>query len=151
MSRFRRHRARPRRGGQSLLELIAATTIIATALVPALRMMRDSLRVSRDIETAGLMTSLCVSTLEQELARTAANWNSQDVVGDFSAEGRTDLMYQVSKSDEPTAGGIKDQLMTIRVVVWHDRNRNGAQDSGEPAVTFGTKLCKTMGFQDAAQ
>lgn len=142
---------RPARKGQSLLELIAATTIIATALVPALRMMRDSLRVSRDIETAGMMTSLCVSKLEQEIARSAATWELQPASGDFRSEGRPDLRFAVWRSDESADGGIKNALMAISVVVWHDRNGNAVLDQGEPTVRYGTKLSKTLGFQDEAK
>jgi len=149
--RGNRRTTAPRRDGQTLLELIAATTIIATALVPALRMMRDSLRVSRDLETAGFMTSLCVSTLEREAARSVVSWDTLGSTGDFASEGRPDLRFQVTKSDDGSAGGIPNLLMAARVLVWHDRNANGAFDDGEPSVTFATKLCKTMGFQDEAK
>jgi len=40
------------RRGQTLLEVVAATTILAMTLVPTLRMMRDSLRVGRETEMA---------------------------------------------------------------------------------------------------
>jgi len=144
-----RHR-HSRRRGQSLLEVVAASTIIATAMVPALRMMRDSLRISRDVETAGVMASLCVSKLEEEMAKTSATWSTQLITGDFASAGRRDISFEVTKSDDASAGGIKNALMAISVVVWHDKNGNGTQDGNEPSVTYGSKISKLLGYEDEA-
>jgi hypothetical protein len=139
--------ARRWRRGQSLLEVIAASTIIATTLVPALRMMRDSLRVSREIETAELLTTLCVSKLEEVMARSSTTWEMQTLNGDYAALGRSDIRYTAIRSDDVVAGGLRDELMGITVIVWHDRNGNGRKDGAEPGVTFATKISKLLGYQ----
>jgi hypothetical protein len=139
-----------RRTGQSLLEVIAASTIIAAALVPALRMMRDSLRISRDLETAELMTTLCVSKLEEVMAQTSATWELGNLAGDYAAQGRNDVRFLVIRSDEVAAGGLKDELMAVSVTVWHDKNGNSGKDAGEPGITFGTKISRLLGYQDKA-
>ena len=108
-----RHRQLRRRRGQSLLELVAATTILTISLVPALRMMRDAIRVGRTTETANLMATFCTSKLEQQLMQTAASWNPGTVSGDFTAEGYANLKFQVVMSDAVSDGGISNQLMAI--------------------------------------
>ena len=137
------------RRGQSLLEVIAASTIIATALVPALRMMRDSLEVSRSVEEADLMSTLCVDKLEEHMSKVAGNWNKTTVSGDFAAlEGRSYLQFQVTKSDAVPDGGISDRLMAITAVVWNDANGNGSLDGGEKKVTFATKVSKFISYKN---
>ena len=137
------------RRGQSLLEVIAASTIIATALVPALRMMRDSLEVSRSVEEADLMSTLCVDKLEEHLNKTAANWDKTTASGDFSAlEGRSYLKFRVTKSDAVPDGGIGDRLMAITAVICNDANGNGSLDGSEKKVTFATKVSKFVSYNN---
>jgi type II secretory pathway component PulJ len=145
------HLKRSRRG-QSLLEVIAASTIIAAALVPALRMMRDSLEVSRSVEEADLMSTLCVDKLEEHLNKVAATWDKTTASGDYAAlEGRSYLQFQVTKSDAVPDGGISDRLMAITAVVWNDANGNGGLDGGEKKVTFATKVSKSVSYKNEAQ
>ena len=151
--------ARPIRSrrAQTLLELVAATTIIAGTLVPALRMMRDSLSVSRNIELASQMSSYCVSLLEQQMVLTSASWDESSgtwdqstSTGDYSADGYPSLRYQVERSDAPGDGGISGALMVIRCQVWDDRNGNGGRDAGEPQVNYSTKIGNFASYADAA-
>ncbi|MBC7854969.1 MAG: hypothetical protein IAF94_16175 [Pirellulaceae bacterium] len=137
------------RRGQSLLEVIAASTIIATALVPALRMMRDSLEVSRSVEEADLMSTLCIDKLEEHMNKVAGNWDKTTASGDYAAlEGRSYLKFQVTKSDSVPDGGISNRLMAIAAVVWNDANGNGSLDGGEKKVTFATKVSKFVSYNN---
>ncbi|GIW90867.1 MAG: hypothetical protein KatS3mg109_1299 [Pirellulaceae bacterium] len=139
------------RGGQSLLEVIAAGTVIAIALVPALRLMRDGMQTSRDLQTAQLLVHGCVSLLEQQIVQTAASWSTGTATGDFASDGRSDVRYIVRRSEATTDGGIPGALMAIRATVWHDRNGNGAHDATEPKVELATKVAKTASYQNAAK
>ena len=139
-----------RRRGQTLLELVAATTILTIALVPALRMMRDAIKVGRRTETANLMTTFCTSKLEEHLMRTAAAWNPSTVTGDFSAEGYADLKFQVIMSDAVADGGIANQLMAIASTVWDDTNGDDDLDAGEPNVVFASKQARNVSYQQEA-
>jgi hypothetical protein len=141
-------RAPGRRRGQSLLEVVAAATIIAVALVPALRMMRDSLKVSRDIETAELMTTLAVSKLEEQMALSSATWSLAAETGNYASLGRSDVRFDVTKTDADGAGGVPDALMVLTVTVWSDKNGNAGKDGNEPGVTFATKISKLLGYQN---
>jgi len=135
------------RRGQSLMELVAASTIIATALVPALRMMRDSLEVSRSVEEADLMATLCVDKLEEQMNNVAATWDKTTTSGDFTAlENRSYLKYRVTKSDAVSDGGIANRLMAVTAIVWNDANGNGSLDANEKKVTFATKVSKFVSY-----
>ena len=141
--------SKTRRHGQSLLEVVAASMIIATTLVPALRMMRDSLQISRDEEEAELMATLCVDKLEEHLAKVSATWDKTTASGDFAAlENRSYLKYRVTKSDAVADGGIANRLIALVAVVWNDANGNGSLDANEKKVTFGTKVSKFVSYND---
>jgi len=139
-----------RRSGQTLLELVAATTILTIALVPALRMIRDAIRVGRNTETANLMATFCTSKLEEQLMRTAAAWTPGTVSGDFTAEGYGNLRFQVVMSDAVADGGIAGQLMAIAATVWNDLNADGNLDAGEPRVVFASKQARNVSYQQEA-
>ncbi len=134
------------RVGQTMLELIAATTIISIALVPALSLMRGSLLNLEHLERNEQLVTLCTSMLETELALTEGSWdlsNKQGVIG-----GRfPDLLYRVSKSDAPSEGGIPGELATIEVVVWYDADGGSDLDSGEPRARLSTKLAKVISYE----
>lgn len=142
--------SRQQRRGQTMLELVVASSIIALALVPALRLMRDSLKVGRDLENATLMSTLCASQLEEHLARTAANWSTATDAGNFSAQGYPELRFQVIRSDNVADGGITGALMSITAIVWHDQDGNGNWSANEPRVIFASKLARTVSYTNEA-
>lgn len=137
------------RTGQSLLELILATTLIALAVVPALRLLRDSMTVSREWESQCLISSYGVSLLEERLAKAIADWKVEVATGDFSAQGHADVNYQVVQSDLVSVGGVPDELMVITATVWVDENGNDSADSGEPIATYATKISKLGAYPGA--
>jgi Tfp pilus assembly protein PilV len=133
---------RTARRGNSLIELIAATTVLAIALVPALRIMRDALAVEEDAEYASAMSTLCVNQLEQSLAKTAAAWNTTTETGSYASLGYSRLKYSVTKTDAPASGGITGNLIAITATVWDDTNSDGLLTAGEKSVQFSSKLAK---------
>jgi len=135
------------RRGHTLLEVLVASALMAIALVPALRLMRSSLRISREIEDRELLTTFCTSKLEEHLAQTSPNWQTGTYGGDFSAEGYPDLRFEVIRSDSSGDGGIVGQLMAIVATVWNDVNGNGSLDNGEPAVVLASKVAKLASYQ----
>jgi hypothetical protein len=136
-----------RRNGQTLLELVGATTIIALTLVPALRMMRDSLRIGRQTERANLMATFAASKLEEHLLKTAGTWTVSTVTGDFSADGYSTLRFQVVRTDSAAAGGISGQLMSITATVWDDTDNDSVLDTGELRSVFASKLAKNTSYE----
>jgi hypothetical protein len=148
----RRRRRNP--NGQTLLELVGATTIITIALVPALRMMRDSLRVSRETETANLMSTLSASRLEEYLLLSAGqwgaippgnSWNTTNNTGNYSADGYPNLKFRVLRTDAAPAG-IAARLLSITATVWNDLDGDNALDASEPRSVFATKLARNVAY-----
>lgn len=130
-----------------MLELVAATTIIAIALLPALKLTRSSLADMEQLERNELSVSLCVSALEEELALTAATWNMATKTGDFAAIGRSELRYVINKSDAIADGGQPGSLAVIDVIVWHDADDGNDLDATEPQTRFSTKLAKVISYE----
>ena len=130
------------RRGNTLIELVAATTVLAIALVPALRLTRDALAVEGDLEYATAMSTLCVNQLEQSLSKTAASWNTATESGSYATLGYPRLKYSVTKSDAPASGGLTNQLLAMTATVWEDVDGDSILDSGEKKVQFSTKLAK---------
>jgi len=126
-------------------------TILATTLVPALPMLRDAMEQSQRIESLHLVTTLCVSKLEQYLNLNAENWVKGNTTynGNFSADGHADVLFTVVCSDKEDDGGKNKCLMVIACTVWQDVNANGALDSGEPSVTLATKLAFMARYPNA--
>ncbi len=147
MSRSDSAHHRPPRSGQTMLELVAATTIIAIALVPALRLTRDGLANLDRIERYEQAATLCASLLEEEMARTAAYWDLSARTGDFRALGFRDLQFSVFKSDRNADGGVPGALAVIRVTVWYDADGGGDLDSDETRTEFTTKMARVLSYE----
>lgn len=149
---------RSSRSGQSLLELVAATTIIAITLVPALRMMRDSLRVGRETETSNLMATLAASRLEEYLLLSAGqwgsipqgnSWNTTTDTGNYAAEGYPNLKFSVVRTDSAPEG-IASRLLSITATVWNDLDNDNVWDAGESRSTFASKLARNVAYSNEA-
>lgn len=132
--------------GQTMLELVAATVVIATALVPALRLTRNSLQSLERIEQSERCHFLCVSTLEESMVMASANWAAQPRFGDFSRAGWPEYLYQVTMSDSESEGGIPGSLAVIRVLVWYDANGSGTAEADEVYCQLETKLANLQSY-----
>jgi hypothetical protein len=132
----------PLRRGTSLLELTVAVGLLALALVPGLRLMRDAMDWGGDIDNRELIVTLCVSTLEENLAKVASDWSATTATGSFASEGFSDLRFEMTSSESTGDGGIPDQLMAVTVTVWHDSNNSSSRDSDESYTTMASKVAK---------
>ncbi len=129
-----------------MLELVAATTIISIALVPALKLMRGNLMNLDNLERNEQLVTLCASVLEKELAITAATWSLDSRSG--SIGGATpQIRYAITKSDSVSDGGRPGELAIVDVTVWHDSDGGNDLDSGEPRTRFSTKLAKVISYE----
>lgn len=132
------------------MELIVASGILVLALVPALRLTRDGIKISRQLEISGAMATLCVSKLEEQLALSAANWGAATASGTFAPDYSM-LHFHVSCSDALAAGGMPGSLLAINVTVWEDTNGDSAWNNGELRVQFASTLAKTVSYEYEAQ
>jgi type II secretory pathway pseudopilin PulG len=136
--------------GHTLLELVAATALLTITLVPALRIMRDTLSNSRKTETLGILTTLCVDKIEQYQALTGSDWQETTASGSFSSLGYPEYRYLVVRSDELAGGGIPNRLMAITATTFEDEDSSTTLDAGEPYVRYSTKLARLGSYRNEA-
>tara|TARA_R110002072_G_scaffold155657_2_gene306108 strand:+ start:171615 stop:172079 length:465 start_codon:yes stop_codon:yes gene_type:complete len=144
---------RPVRQGTTLLELVAASTVIAVTLVPALRIMRDSLRVSRQLEVREAMATIAMSVLEQESAGVSGRWIMQTRTHRQPGRdsGYPSVVAVSTTTDSVATGGIPGSLAVVRVTAFEDTNRTGSLDNNEPSITFATKIAGLTSYRFEAQ
>lgn len=138
---------RPGRAGYSLLEVVLASSICLTALVPALALLRDSMSNASKIDTRQLMLLCGVSKMEEQLAVVAAGWTTGSLNGNFASDGFPGIRYSVIRSDSPANGGLTNRLMNIAVTVYSDDNNNLALDANEMQTSLATKISKLVTYQ----
>jgi hypothetical protein len=134
--------------GQTMLELVAATIIIAIALVPTLKFSRKSLESLERVEQSERCHIFCVSKLEETLAQTSFAWSTANLSGDFSISGWGQYRFQVTRGDSASVGGIPDSLAVVSARVWFDANSNGNFEADEVNCQIETKLAKIQTLQD---
>lgn len=142
------HRCLATRRGFSLLEMIAATALVAGTLVPALAVMREAMSLSRETHTRSLLSNFAVMKLEENSAIAMRNWTNVDDDGDLSAYGYSNLSFTVQRSDDPADGGITGLLMAITVNVFEDLDADLVPDAGETQVQFRTKISKLLTYEN---
>lgn len=134
----------------SLLEVVMATAICATALVPALAFMRDGMALATTIDTRHMLLTYAVSKMEEQLAVIGASWTEGTVVGDFAADGHANIRYTVTQSDAPASGGIDGRLMSVSVTTYSDDDGDDTMDAVEARITMTTKVSKLVSYENKA-
>jgi hypothetical protein len=131
----------------SLLEVALASSICATAIVPALALMRDGMSNLTKIDIDHQLLLYGVQKMEEQQAICARSWTTGTATGNFSADGNSSIRYSVTRSDSAASGGITNRLMNISVTTYYDANANSAMDTGESRLTFTTKVAKLATYQ----
>jgi len=149
--RRRRHNRtsfwRRSRCAYSLLEVALASSICATAIVPALALMRDGMTNLTKVDIDHQLLLYGVQKMEEQQAICARSWTTGTATGNFSADGNASVRYSVTRSDSAASGGITNRLMNISVTTYYDANGNSAMDTGESRLTFTTKVAKLATYQ----
>jgi hypothetical protein len=148
--RLAEHTPRQKRSAYSLLEVVLASAICASALVPALAVLRDGVTLGDIIDTRHLLLTYGVSKMEEQLAVVGASWTTGTVTGNFAADGQSSIRFSVTRSDAPASGGITNQLMNVSVTTYSDDNGNSAMDASEARVTLSTKVAKLVSYATKA-
>jgi hypothetical protein len=146
----RRTCERQKRRGYSLLEVVLASTICLTALVPALALMRDGMANASKIDIRHRMLIFGVSKMEEQLAIVAAGWTTGTATGNFATDGDASIRFTATRSDSGGSGGITNRLMNVSVTVYSDDNGNAALDATEMSSTFTTKVSKLVNYETMA-
>jgi hypothetical protein len=138
------------RSAYSLLEVVLASAICASALVPALAVMRDGMALGDIIDTRHLLLTYGVSKMEEQLAIVGATWATGTITGNFASDGQAGIRFSVTRSDSAGSGGITNRLMSVSVTTYGDDNGNSALDSGEAQLTLTTKVSKLVSYESKA-
>jgi len=136
--------------GYSLLEVVLASTLCASALVPALAILRDGMALSRKIDTRNLLHLYGTSKLEEHLVLVAASWATGTLIGDFATEGHPSLRYTVTRSDATADGGLVNRLMNVTVTTYNDTDNDDSLSADEPQMVLTTKISKLISYETLA-
>jgi len=151
ISMTRKHNRPTRRStGYSLLEVVLASTICMTALVPAMSILRQGMANASKIDTRQLMLIYGVSKMEEQVAIVAASWATGTVTGNFATDGAASIRFSATRSDAPASGGLTNRLMNVSVTVFSDDNGNSTLDAGEMQSIFTTKISKLVNYENMA-
>jgi len=134
----------------SLLEMVAATALVASTLVPALSLMRDAMAQSREVDRRDLLLLYAVQKMEEQTAVSMRYWANVSAAGNFAADGHPEIGFNLSTSDNPSAGGIVDRLMNIQVTVFDDLDGNLLPGTGALQVPLRTKIAKLVTYENEA-
>lgn len=132
-----------------MVEMIAATALVAGVVVPTTAVLRDAMQQSREAVRRQFLANYAVRTLEDQASFAMRNWAAATVAGSFAAEGHPRVRYVVDRSDSPADGGIAGRLMNIQVTVYDDDDGDSALDAAELQVTFRTKVAKLKTYEHA--
>jgi hypothetical protein len=146
----RRSKPRGRRTAYSLLEVVLASGLCASALVPGLALLRDGVTLAEDISDRHQLLLYGVSMLEEHTAIVAANWIDGTATGDFAADGHANMRYIVGRSDDAFNGGIDDRLMNISVTVYRDDDGDDALGAAEMRTVLTTKISRLISYESKA-
>jgi len=136
----------PLRRGYSMLEVVLASSICITAIVPALAMLRDGIALGDIIDTRHLLLTYSVSKMEEQLSIVGATWTTGTVTGNFASDGQSTIRFSVTRSDAAIDGGIVGKLMVVTVTTYSDDNGNSTMDSSEARTTMTTKVAKLVSY-----
>jgi hypothetical protein len=134
----------------SLLEVVMASAICATSLVPALAFMRDGMTLATTIDTKHMLLTYGVSKMEEQLAVVAATWTEGSSSGDFAADGHANIRFTVTCTDAPAGGGIDNRLMSVSVTTYSDDDGDDTMDAAEARITVATKISKLVSYENEA-
>ena len=128
--------------------MIAATSLVAGTLAPALGVMRDAMSASRDAHRRHLMANYAVSVLEYAAAASMQSWGSDTSTGNFASDGYPTLRYQLTRSDSPASGGVAGRLLHLQALVYDDVDNDSIADAAERKIRFRTKVAKLLTYQN---
>jgi len=139
--------------GFSLLEMVVAAALVTGTLVPALAVIRDAMAQSRALHHRHLLANYAVRSLEDQASYIATNWTNGETIiaGSYAADGHANIRYSLTKSDDPSDGGVTNQLMNIEVTVYDDADGDLTMDADEMKETYRTKVASLNTYANEEQ
>ena len=152
-------RSRPRSGrgrrGLSLLEVLAASAVLAAALAPALRVTRSALLAADAADRRERCLTVAADRLERLMAAAAADWaGTVDGTPDVAAAdagGYPGLRVYALASDRARYGGLPGRLAAVGALAWSDDDGDGRPDPGEPQALLVTAVARLTAYEHHAR
>ena len=144
-------RPRRRRSGLTLLEVLAASVVIALALAPALRVTRTALLTADRTDRQERCLTVANDRLEYLMARVAADWDAT-VTGAAATQaaavpGYPGLRFTETASDAAPHDGLPGRLATVAVAAWYDDDGDATLDAGEPQARLATQVARLTAYE----
>jgi len=139
------------RSGLTLLEVLAASGVIAAALAPALRITRSALLTADRLDRQERCLTVANDRVELLMARTAADWDTvvtgTPTYASSAVPGYPGMRSYDLVSDSPAYGGIAGRLAAVGTLTWYDEDGDGVADAGEPQVQLGTAVARMSAYE----
>lgn len=149
----RRRSPRPR-SGLTLLEVLAASAVLAVALAPALRITRTALLTADRLDRQERCLTVANDRVEVLMARTAADWDTvvtgAPVYASAAVPGYPGMRAYDMSTDSPGYGGIAGRLAAVGTLTWYDEDGDGMADADEPQVQLGTAVARLTAYERLA-
>ena len=140
-----------RRGGLTLLEVLGASVVLATALAPALRITRSAVLAADRLDRQERCLTAANDRIEFLMSRAAADWDAvvTGTLTDASAavSGYPGLRASDVVTDSASYGGIPGRLAGVVTRVWYDEDADGVADAGEPQVLLATAVARMTAYE----
>ena len=130
--------------------MLAASTVLAIALAPALRITRTALLTADRLDRQERCLTVANDRIEFLMARTVADWDALVGSGGGGAAGvpgYPGLRTAETVSDAAAAGGVPGRLTAIGVTAWYDDDGDGALDAGEPHVRLNVLVARLTAYE----
>ncbi|QDT15828.1 type IV pilus modification PilV family protein [Alienimonas californiensis] len=142
-----------RRSGTTLLEVVAASIVLAIALAPALRMTREAVQAADRLDRQERCLTVASDLVELGMARTAADWDGRvgiATVLPIAVPGYPGMKALELTSDSAAYGGVPGRLATVGAFVWYDEDGDSVVDSTEPQVLLASAVARMASYESHA-
>ncbi len=140
---YRKNRRRARKGA-TLIDVAVGSMLMASLLIPSLHLMGESQQNTQRLAIRQTLLHTAeqqIEALKVRLSEPAAFTNTL-ARPIFETRNITTTMgipsrVEIRAVSDPTVGAA--ELLTLSAIAWHDKDRNGAVDSGEPVIRLRTQ------------
>ncbi|MFH5805319.1 hypothetical protein [Alienimonas sp. DA493] len=143
-----------RRSGATLLEVLAASIVLALALAPALRIAREAVLAADRLDRQERCLTVANDALEFMMARAAADWDG-NVTGTANlvpvvVPGYPGMRSYQLTTDSTTYGGVPGRMAVAGALVWYDDDGDSSPDADEPQALLASGVARMTAYEQQA-
>ena len=140
-----------RRSGLTLLEVLAASVVIALALAPALRVTRTALLTADRTDRQERCLTVANDRVEYLMARAAADWDAAVTnavaAAPVAVPGYPGMRAYELTTDAAAFDGIPGRLASLGALAWYDEDGDGTPDAAEPQALLSTQVARLTAYE----